>query len=302
MIRRALCAVLLVGCASVRTPPLFTFQSNFWVNLHHFVRVVARGMPAEGALTAEERAVWDKAVATYRQRYVNRDLLFDDSMVAIKETLRQVPDDALPPEIAGEPDLRETLISIAPIYRKYWWPQHDAANRAWIAAAEPLVARYGSALAPRVAAAYGERWPSKPHPVDLAVSAGPNGAYTSYPPHSTISSSERGNQGLKSLELLFHEASHQWGRRLHDKIETSAEAHHKEVPRQLWHAVLFYNAGELTRRTLAQNGIAYDEYGAAMYADMCGPACRERVAAAWDRHLSGELSMDEALEQLVAAW
>ncbi|HJQ36960.1 MAG TPA: hypothetical protein VKB93_07465 [Thermoanaerobaculia bacterium] len=301
MIRRALCALLLLGCATARTPPLFTFQSNFWLNLHHFARVVARGMPAEGALTAEERELWNRAVAKY-QRYVNRDLLFDDGMVAIKETLRQVPNDALPPELAGEPELRETLISIAPIYRKYWWPQHDAENRAWIEAVEPLVARYGSKLAPRVAAPYGEQWPAKPHPVDMVVSAGPNGAYTSYPPHSTISSFERGNQGLKSLELLFHEASHQWGRRLHDKIERSAEAHHKEVPRQLWHAVLFYNAGELTRRALAENGIAYDEYGAAMYPDMCGAGCREKVASAWDRHLSGELSLDEALEQLVAGW
>ncbi len=145
--KRIVAVALLAACATTRAPQLFTLQSNFWVNLHHFVRVVARGMPAEGALTADERAVWDKAVETYRQRYVNRDLLFDDGMVAIKETLRQVPNNALPPEIAGEPELRATLIAAAPVYRKYWWPEHDAANRAWIAAVEPLIERYGSKVA-----------------------------------------------------------------------------------------------------------------------------------------------------------
>lgn len=300
---KRLLLVLLVGCASARPTQPFTFQSNFWMNLHHFVRVVARGMPAEGALTPDERAAWDQAVETYRQRYINRDLLFDEGMVAIKETLRQVPNDALPPEIAGEPGLRETLVRVAPIYRKYWWPQHDAANRKWIAAAEPLVAKYGRALATRIAAAYGETWPAKPHPIDLTMSAGPVGAYTSYPPHSTISSYDRGNQGLASLEIVFHEASHQWGRRLDQKIAASAAAHQKQVPRGLWHAVLFYNSGELTRRAFAEEGIAYPLYGAPrVYADLCGEGCLERVAAAWNRHLSRELSLDEALDQLVASW
>src|SRR5688572_14608235 len=112
------CLALLVICCTTSTPqrkPLFALQSNFWLNLHHFVRAVARGMPAPAQLSAEERAVWEKAVATYKERYVGRDLLFDEGMVAIKETLRQVPNDEDPPEIAGEPELRSTLISAAPV-------------------------------------------------------------------------------------------------------------------------------------------------------------------------------------------
>jgi hypothetical protein len=283
--------------------PLFRLQSSFWLNLHHFVRGVARGVPASAPLTTEERETWDKAVALYRQRYIDRDLLMDDGMVAIKDALRQLPADQSPGEFAGEPGLRATLVAIAPIYRKYWWPEHDAANRKWIAAAEPLLARYGQTLSARVAAAYGTTWPQTPHPVDLSVQAGPVGGYTSDPPHTTISSLDPGYQGFRTLEMLFHEASHQWGGKLVNPIARSAANHHKKVPPQLWHGVLFYTAGELTRRTLAEAGVRdYAAVSDEVIPRLCGDGCKQRIAAAWDRHLSGEISADDALDRLVASW
>src|SRR6187549_1077497 len=95
--RRILPLLFLVAgaCASATPrrapePPLFTFQSNFWVNLHHFARAVARGMPAPGELSATERSTWDAGVAFYRERYVDRDLVFDNGMVEINNALRVV--------------------------------------------------------------------------------------------------------------------------------------------------------------------------------------------------------------------
>ena len=74
LLRRSLAVLLLaaVACASAtpqRAPerPLFAFQSNFWVNLHHFARAAARGMPAPGELSAAERSTWDAGVAFYRE-------------------------------------------------------------------------------------------------------------------------------------------------------------------------------------------------------------------------------------------
>ena len=299
----------MLCCASSAPRPetgtrrLFAVQSNFWINLHHFIRAVVRGMPAQAQLTAEERAVWDAGVATYKQ-YAARDLLMDEGMVAIKDALRRVPNDQTPPEFPNEPQLRSTLIAVAPIYRKYWWPAHDTLNRSWIAAVGPFVARYGPKLSGLVAGAYGETWPNEPIPIDLSIQAGPVGAYTSYPPHTMFSSIDRSNQGLASLELLFHESSHQWGRRLQRIIAESADARKKKVPPQLWHAVLFHNAGELTRRTLAADGITwYVPYGVPqVYTDLCGEGCREAVAKAWNPHLDGTVTMEAALDDLVAAW
>lgn len=301
-----LAAFLIAGCSSMPPRTYFAMQSNMWVNLHHFLRVVARGMPAAGDLSADERKAWDGAVAVYRQRYMNRDLLFDDGMVAINNALRVVPNDAVPDAIPGEPDLAALLQSVAPIYRKYWWPQHDADNRKWIAAAQPLVARYGAALSRRIPQSYEETWPAAPIPVDLSVSAGPVGAYTSYPPHTTIAATDPGYEGLAALEMLFHESSHQWGRRIQQLLAKSAEARHKTIPRQLWHAVLFYDAGELTRRVLAEDGKAdYVESAVRsqhIYPDLCGAGCRERVVAAWTPHLDGKVSEEKALDDLVASW
>jgi hypothetical protein len=156
-----------------------------------------------------------------------------------------------------------------------------------------------------VAAAYGETWPPEPHPVDLSVQAGPVGAYTSSPPHTTIASTLPGDQGLASLEILFHEASHRWAKRLTAAIASSAEFHHRDVPPQLWHAVLFYNAGELTRRALEEDGYAgYEEIAVTrhIYPDFCGDGCRERIAAAWNPYLDGRTSRETAIDTLVESW
>jgi len=294
----------MIGALLLAIAPLFSLQSNFWVNLHHFLRAAGRGMPLHAKLTADEQRVWDEAVALYRARWSQRDLLRDDGMVAIKDALRRVPNDAAPPALRDEPELARTLIAAAPIYRKYWWKAHDTLNRSWIASVEPLLARYGGPLSERVPAAYGKTWP-RTHPVDLAIYAGPVGAYTSDPPHSTIASGDSGYLGPAALEMLFHEASHQWGRPLQVILNGAEERHHKKIPPQLWHAVLFYNAGELTRRAFAEDGYDdYVEYAAKgkLYDDLCGSGCRARVAAAWNRHLDGGASLEEALDALVASW
>jgi hypothetical protein len=289
-----------------RQQRLFEFHSHFWVNLHHFARAVARGMPARAELTAAEGGSWDAGVALYRERYADRDLLFDDGMVEIKEALRQVEGESSLGAAPLDPELKLTLERLAPIYRAHWWPEHDAANRAWIAALQPLLASHGEALARRVAGAYGKSWPSAPVPVDVAVSAGPVGAYTTArPTHTTIASTHPGLRGLAALEVAFHEASHAWGLVIQTAIAKAAAARQKTVPPQLWHAVLFHTAGESTRRTLAADGIeGYVEYAVSqdVYVKLCGDGCRERVAEHWDPHLDGRTSIEAALDALVADW
>ena len=312
LLRRSLPVFLLaaVACASAAPQhaperPLFAFQSNFWVNLHHFARAVARGMPAPGELSAAERSTWDEGVAFYRDRYMNRDLVFDDGMAAINNALRVVAGTASLGAAPLDPELKATLERLAPIYRAHWWPAHDAANRAWIAAVEPLLRRHGAALSRRIAASFDQSWPSEPIPVDLSVTAGPVGAYTTSPPTHTTIAPGPGYGGLASLEMLFHEASHAWGKKLDDEIRESAAARHKTVPPQLWHAVLFYNAGELTRRTLLEDGVSdYVEYAVRqnVYPNLCGAGCHELVAEAWNPHLDDRASIEEALDGLVAAW
>ena len=50
----------------------FAFYNNRWLNLHHFLRLSARGGPAPTGLSDEDGRAWDEGVAFYK-RYADRD-------------------------------------------------------------------------------------------------------------------------------------------------------------------------------------------------------------------------------------
>ena len=283
---------------------LFTFHSNPWVNLHHFARLSARsGAPAPAHLSEDDRKQWAAGVESYKP-YAARDVLLDDGMVEIKAALRGAEGKASLEGIAIDASLKATLEGLMPIYRKYWWPDHDRANRAWIAAVQPRLERHGTALSQAVARAYETNWPSSPIPVDITTTAGPNGAYTTGPPTLvTLSSSEASLQGLAALEMLFHESSHSPVSDLFPRVSRAASEGNVTVPRQLWHAVLFYTAGELTTRELKAHGIAYTEYAdARLYVNLCGAGCRDKIVEHWTPRLDGRRSVADALAALVASF
>jgi hypothetical protein len=205
-----------------------------------------------------------------------------------------------------DPALKTMLERLMPIYQKHWWPAHDRTNREWIAAAQPMIDRYGAAISQGLARTYGVTWPGQPIPVDLTVTAGPNAAYTTNnPTQVTISSPSEGNSGYRGLEIVFHEASHGLGLFpvLIQPLNQITAEQKVTVPPQLWHAVLFYTAGELTRRELTASGIDYTEYaGAGLYNNLCGAGCRDKIAEHWTPHLDGKRSIPDALSALVAAF
>jgi len=185
---------------------LFAFHSNPWLNLHHFVRASARGGPAPSDLSEEESRQWGAGVEFYKP-YVARDLLFDDGMVDIKSALRGAEGKTSLDGIKIDAALKAMLERLMPIYQKHWWPEHDRNNRAWIAAVQPLLERHGTALSQALTRTYDTAWPSNPVPVDLSVTAGPNGAYTTGPPtHVTISSSEPSSRVLRRWRCCFMKA------------------------------------------------------------------------------------------------
>jgi hypothetical protein len=117
-----------------------------------------------------------------------------------------------------------------------------------------------------------------------------------------ISSSDSANRGNASLEILFHESSHTVSQ-IFQRVQQAATSQQVTIPPQLWHAVLFYTAGELTVRELKANSIDYVPYGGGdFYTSMCGAGCREKIAAHWTPRLDGTQSITDALSALVAAF
>ena len=238
------------------------------------------------------------------QPYAARDLLLDDGMVDIKSALRGAEGKTSLDGITIDAGLKATLERLMPIYQKYWWPEHDRVNRAWIAAVQPLLERHGTALSQALTRTYDTMWSSNPVPVDLSVTAGPNDAYTTGPPtHVTMSSSARSLQGFAALEMLFHERSHSPISDLFRRVRQAASDQNVSVPPQLWHAVLFYTAGELTTRELKAHGIVYTQYaGPDLYTNLCGAGCQEKLAEHWTPRLDGKRSVADSLSALVVSF
>jgi hypothetical protein len=298
-------ALFLLTPGSARAQSLFHFHNGFWMNLHHYLHALARAneplvedLPS--AASASERAQWAAAVEFYRTRFGRRSLLFDDNLLRVKQQLATLQS----PDALGEatltPEHRQVLERTAPLYRKHLWPQHQASNAAFIAFLQPLLERHGPAIAARLARSYADEWPAGGLPVDVVRDAGPPGnAYTTNvpaPTHITIGTQDH---TLASLELMFHEASHHWDQRLMKGIADAAAAIGKRPPPDLWHAVLFFNAGRITRDVLEKSGQGY-ELMMVQGKIFDRPGWHAAIGRHWPLFLSSELSRDEALRRIVA--
>lgn len=261
--------------------PIFEFHSGFWLNLHHLLYYEAkqRGSKspataadknsapankpkimrdASPALTRSEQAAWDNAVAYYAANYADRDLLFNNDLVVLKNLLEDLEDCD---DLAGttkkicnaglSPNLTQVLDSAAPIYRAHLWPDHDRANRRWTSRVAPLVEEQGVGISERLAFIYQAKWPSEKIRVDVSAFANWAGAYTTLDPlRVTISSTDPRNQGDEALEILFHEASHGLAEPVQTAIARECRQRGKPIPRDLWHALIFYTTGEVIKPLL----------------------------------------------------
>src|SRR5437763_133776 len=98
-----------IAAVSVDATRLFDIHNTMWINLHHFLYVIARaraGLDATrpavtlaladtagfGALPAESRDAWNAALAYYARAVATRDILFDSSLVAVTDRLVELED------------------------------------------------------------------------------------------------------------------------------------------------------------------------------------------------------------------
>jgi len=321
--------------------PVFELHSGFWVNLHHFLYLQARLMngnsssmdsgrgaapPDEAPVSlidfpADEIKAWRAAVALYAKDLARRDLLLNGDMETINNRLSEMETCS---ELQGkssaacksglQADLVEALDRAAPVYRAHWWAEQDRANRAWIAQVAPMVRQMGVQLSGQLAEVYQRPWPTERLRVDVVWYGGPYGAYTTLnPTHVTLSSHDARNQGIYGFEVLFHEASHALASTVNEAIASEFRQRDKPIPRDLWHALLFYTTGELVRRDLASGTMSlavlqgtdpsnYQPY-AARFGLYSGGWDRFRgmLDLYWRPYLDGRVSFDTAVARLAAA-
>lgn len=303
-----LACVLLVAqpAAPHAQTPLFDFHSAFWMNLHHYLHALARpNEPLLDALlvdaTAEERKQWSAAVDYYRVHYGKGSLLFNGELRRIGQELVTAGSSLSLREAKLSPADRDLLEAAASIYRRYRWPQHDIANKRFIANVEELIAKHGAAIASRLAGTYDAEWPSEGIHVDVVPDAGPPGnAYTiSMPTRIAIAASDPRHSGHRALELVFHEASHRWDSVLIDQVRDVGRRLKLRAPGGLWHGLLFYNAGAIVTEALAQAGVR--DYEMYMFAERTFnfPGWHDAIRTHWPRYLSGGASRAQVIEAIL---
>lgn len=303
----------------VLTRPPFEFHSGFWLNLHHFLyeqallqkqnNGVQTATSSDHALSPEQQKLWDSAVGYYSTTMLKRDFLFDDDLIQINFKLGDAEDAVNLRQSGINEDLIKVLESVAPVYQKQWWPDHDKANRLWIALADPLVQQFGSTLVKQLSAAYQTKWPEETIRVDVAEYANWAGAYTTFDSKNrvhTMVSTESPNQGFAALEILFHEASHRmvgpWKCPISDAIASECTAQQKKIPRDLWHAIIFYTAGEFTRRDLNEYRVVdYVPYAYKGLYTRAWPEFQRPLELYWQPYLEGKVTMEKAMSDLIGA-
>lgn len=302
---------------SQQSQALFDFHSGFWVNLHHFLYAEASAqkgphaaIPNEAdaqilnSLSPQQLLVWNACVSYYADSMIQHDLLFEQDLRVIKDQLENAE---ASPDLADAKipaALQAVLLKAAPIYRMVWWKHHDARNRQWIAQLRPLIGKYGESLKGSLVNIYGAPWPGHPVRVDAVAYANWAGAYTTIEPtRPTISTTDPDNQGTAALEILFHETSHGMIDNVRNAFATAEANLNARRPSRafnsgtLWHAVLFYTAGDL---------VADRFTGYIPYADKKGlwvrawpDPDRSLIEQDWKPHMNGAVDLSQAVTKLV---
>lgn len=329
--------------------PVFEFHSEFWVNLHHTLyqeakyrttpqqqtadgkagdgKVAAKNRPtlrtsgAKAPLSAVEQRAWDEALNYYAANYVDKDLLFTTELILIKNQLgdfdgcdelsgrkKKTCDAGLPG------NLTHVLEVAAPVYRAHDWPAHDLANRRWVMRVAPLVREQGVGLSQRLADIYQTKWPKDKIRVDVCAYPNRAGAYTTLDPlRVTIASTDPRNQDAEALEVLFHEASHGIADAVQQAIIRQCHQRDKAVPRDLWHALIFYTTGEVIRPVVAATNADGSPDTTVSETSYTPYAIREGIyqrgwssylrllTQYWQPYLDGKASFDDAVARMVSA-
>ena len=301
------CALPAEAAEIVRVPP-WELHSSFWMSLHQTLMTDAmRSSPRELAgLSAEEQAAWNEAVMAYRTAGGGGDVTFASPMTITNDAVTQVADDATEPLI--DAPLAAALNRAAPIYRKHWWADDDRANRFFLGYAAAMLREAGEDLVRAHERVYRTAWPAQIR-VYIAPYGGPFGAYTMTGRAggviTTMSSRDSGYQGLRALEMLLHESSHAvvtpTRGTVAAAISASAKKHGIDVPRDLWHAILFATSSELARRLLTERGVATYIPSSEDLFTRVWPRYREPIEKYWFAYLNGQGTLEEAIDKVVEA-
>ena len=296
--------------------PIFQFENRAWVNLHHFLYVLGRaaaGLPdakreavaqapadaSSASLSEIERDRWNNAVSRYAVSFSKQDLVFDAPAIAATNAIAAVSDGSALSATAVPVEIRNALTDVMPIYQKRWWPAHADANRKRIAEFYGQLSRHGRPMVDRLTRLYGERWPAGGVRVQVAAYTNWSGAYSTRGPLLVVASLPSAHDGTSGLEILFHEAMHQWDDQMEARLRRASAIAGTAPPGDLSHALIFYTAGHVTRVVAGDAHVPYAEANGIWQRSL--GRFKPVLDAHWKPYLDGTGSIDDALIKILRA-
>jgi len=298
---------------------------DFWLNLHHYLYVLARAhngtsdasQPAvagvledeqQGLATVsdEERSAWNAAVMTYQEGLGRQNSFFQAPLAPITLSFANTGDVPTLPASPLDAASGAALERAAPIYRKHWWARHHAMNVSYVTRLQQQMQRDGLAVAAFLSKVYGLEWPERPYPTHVVAFANWQGAF-SYTGRLLVLSSNNNttNDRFYPLESAFHEGMHQWDDRVQRALEEQAKALGVSVPEDLSHILVFVTVGESVRR-LHPEHVPFIDALNLWQGTLSGsrvPASRLHsvIQQYWMPYLYGRGARDEALRAILGA-
>lgn len=299
-----------------RGSSIFVFHTDeFWLNLHHFLYVLGRAQNKErdttreaviGApddqerdlhkLSAKDQKIWRDVVASYAAGLSKKDIVFDDPLPALTNTLARAGDTKSLKGSGIEPGIAAILERVAPIYRRAWWKKHHEANRNWQKTIQALVNRHGATVLAFITNAYKLQWPAAGFPVHVSAYTNWAGAYSVTGNFLVLSSLAPGNQSSYGLETIFHEGMHQWDDQVFEALREQAIKVNKFFPKGLSHSLIFFTAGEAVRRVVPGHVPYAEKFG--VWQRGLGPM-KVALEEVWKPYLDGHGTRDEAFAELI---
>lgn len=256
---------------------LFVFYNLYWFNMHHFLYHEAMmnsvadstviGEETLGKISKQESKVLDDAIDFYQTDLADRDLRTSEYMKAFRKWI--IRHENLPSSIPSKFSSHiEMLKRFDPIYKKYFWPQHEASNQQILRKNLPLIERTEDSAAQWLSILTRQYWQEEKIRIDLVYfgkASADNWRHRPYtslgPTHIVMNSAEAPNTPHGNwIELLYHEASHHLIGGNYGFVGGTIQDITKVIgvrgSRSLWHAYLFYFSGVVTKELLTNQGIA----------------------------------------------
>ena len=286
----------------------FEFHLSFWVNLHHTLMQNGKLIgtdrePKLDMLPSADQEKWRSAALFYKHN-VPEDPL-DPKAIGFKSTIVTWDN----PEQAGNglpTEMKQALVSAAPVYRSLLWKKHAAVNEKLLMRLMPILRMSEGWMKSNLPQMMKASWPKQKVRVDLAVTGHWAPGYTTLKPDHImlLTGHPRIREELYALEILFHETAHlmkeTFERDLYDSCRRAGMA-----PQQgLAHAILFYTTGEAMKKYWLQNP-RYNQSTYQTYAERyklyvkTWPKIHPLLQKHWQGYLDGKLDYQIALTEIV---